>query len=274
MQTLKKLIDNQHKTNFNQFYDDRKNNQQNTFFDQTSLTRGYNGTAGNDVISGQYDEMNTINGFDGNDVLTGANLADILSGGKGNDWLYGNEGNNTLYGGDGDDYLIGGSGDEELHGDDGNDTIWAGSGNDRIETGNGSDSVFAGGGTDIISSSNLDDANDFIDGGDGNDTVILNIDQNTLWTRFYFTKIGSNEFALTSILTGEIDHYKNIEYFYTATDRKTIKISDILLSPDLSSSYLRQSMAGLSTNLSSESEFIKLENADTNIIQITNSKTF
>jgi Ca2+-binding RTX toxin-like protein len=70
----------------------------------------------------------TINGLDGNDVISAAALAaqaiDLtLDGGAGNDSLVGGAGNDTLFGRDGDDLLIGGPGQDILDGGTGTNTL-------------------------------------------------------------------------------------------------------------------------------------------------------
>lgn len=66
--------------------------------------------------------MATYNGTAGNDSLTGGSQADLLNGYGGNDTLSGGGRNDTLYGGDGNDSLIGGTGSDDLFGGAGNDT--------------------------------------------------------------------------------------------------------------------------------------------------------
>src|SRR6266511_679938 len=70
----------------------------------------------------------TINGFDGDDVITAEGLgADAIqltaNGGDGDDILVGGAGNDTLSGGDGDDVLIGGDGQDILDGGPGDNVV-------------------------------------------------------------------------------------------------------------------------------------------------------
>lgn len=91
-------------------------------------------TGGDDVIIGDPDNPNTIDGGSGDDTITGGSAADFLEGGEGND---------QLIGGGGADFLVGGSGDDTVFGGAGNDILVGGSGN----------------------------GDDFYDGGDGIDTI-------------------------------------------------------------------------------------------------------
>ena len=66
------------------------------------------GGAGNDTITINGPNANTLNGGAGNDILNGGAGADTLNGGAGNDTLNGGAGDDTLNGGDGNDvFLIG-----------------------------------------------------------------------------------------------------------------------------------------------------------------------
>ncbi|WP_167288834.1 calcium-binding protein [Nocardioides seonyuensis] len=77
--------------------------------DQTlpSLTITVVGGSGNDALSANNDVDNvvTLDGGDGDDVLNGMRFADTLLGGAGKDALHGNGGDDALHGGDGDDHL-------------------------------------------------------------------------------------------------------------------------------------------------------------------------
>lgn len=70
--------------------------------------------------------MDTIEGDDGDNNLTGTTGDDQMSGEAGNDTLDGNDGNDTIWGGDGDDVITGGRGDDVIIGGRGNDTMTAG----------------------------------------------------------------------------------------------------------------------------------------------------
>ena len=65
------------------------------------------GGPGNDSLSANYDVDNqvTLDGGEGDDVLSGMQFADILLGGPGKDTLEGNGGDDVLRGGEGNDWL-------------------------------------------------------------------------------------------------------------------------------------------------------------------------
>ncbi len=65
--------------------------------------------------------IESLEGSDFNDVLTGDVQANDLVGGNGDDWLTGGEGADWLNGGAGDDFLFGGLGDDILYGIGGTD---------------------------------------------------------------------------------------------------------------------------------------------------------
>ena len=98
-----------------------------------------NGTKGNDVLIGDVDEPQELNGGDGDDCLIGGNEGDVLNGGWGDDYLNGGAGNDTLNGGWGEDELFGGPGDDILlGGNDSDDLDGAGDTNgDECYGGNG-----------------------------------------------------------------------------------------------------------------------------------------
>jgi len=149
-------------------------------------------------------EIENIVSGDGNDTLTGNNLAnelhamrgnDTLFGATGNDMLYGGTGDDTLYGGNNNDRLFGGievdilrggtgqdrlfgqNGDDLLRGDNGNDTLFGGTGADTLFGGNqfdllrggsGADRLFGEAGYDVLRG---EAGNDTLYGGTGNDTL-------------------------------------------------------------------------------------------------------
>ena len=76
--------------------------------------------------------VNTINGNEGNNRLTGTSRNDVINGNGGNDKLSGGSGDDTLNGGAGKDELNGGSGNDVLDGGSGSDELEGGSGNDRL----------------------------------------------------------------------------------------------------------------------------------------------
>jgi Ca2+-binding RTX toxin-like protein len=68
------------------------------------------GGAGNDVLAGAPNVVNTLNGNQGNDTLTGGNLGDTLDGGEGNDVLNAGAGDDVIVGDSGSDTMNGGAG--------------------------------------------------------------------------------------------------------------------------------------------------------------------
>ncbi len=119
----------------------------------------------------------TLLGHDGEDTLFGGEGNDNLNGGGQSDAIYGGEGEDLLYGGSGADYLEAGADDDIVFGGSGGDTIWS----DRYSWTNpndyGDDYVFAGNGNDNVSSSG---GNDYVDGGSGNDTVSAGLGNDTV----------------------------------------------------------------------------------------------
>jgi Ca2+-binding RTX toxin-like protein len=106
----------------------------------------------------------TVDGNDGNDVLTGGNSDDTIHGGNGADTIYGegtgggfgpffhfagsskdaisgDAGPDRIFGGDGNDTIDGGSGDDDLSGEDGFDSLRPGTGRDDLSGGGGRDTV-------------------------------------------------------------------------------------------------------------------------------------
>ena len=95
----------------------------------------------------------TLNGGNGNDIITGTNYSDKIYGGNGDDIIFGGTGNDTIYGGNGNDTITGGAG---------NDTIVGGAGNNTLIFSEdfGNDSVYLTKGENAtldFSSFNLDD---------------------------------------------------------------------------------------------------------------------
>ena len=95
------------------------------FADVKSIT--VDALAGNDrVLIGPGIAINaTINGGDGNDVISSGAGADTINGDNGNDLINAGAGNDTVNGGAGRDLIIGGLGDDMLNGDAGNDLFLA-----------------------------------------------------------------------------------------------------------------------------------------------------
>jgi Ca2+-binding RTX toxin-like protein len=125
-----------------------------TYFNSSAVTDIQVRTrGGNDIVvtTPNVTQTMTIDGGDGNDLLTGGGGKNVLIGGNGND---------ILYGAAGDDMLFGGAGNDDLYGGDGNDVLVGGDGNDILDGGNGRDV--------LIGSQD----NDKLDGGNDDDVLI------------------------------------------------------------------------------------------------------
>ena len=116
-----------------------------------------------------YDGNDTITGGDGADYLVGGNGDDTIDGGAGNDAIYGEAGNNYLAGGDGNDYLKGGDDGNYLTGDAGDDILDGGAGDDQLIGGDGNDTLVGEAGNDYLDGGA---GNDGLYGRDGDDTLI------------------------------------------------------------------------------------------------------
>ena len=169
----------------------------------TGDTNIASGGDGDDIIVGDFGELNSIMGDAGNDDLTGDGQLwggdgddnmltngyygvqpkqTVMQGGKGNDTLSAPAGGASLYGDSGDDMLIGGttitymsggtgndhiqggSGTDYAWGEDGDDTFDGSAGDDQFAGGAGIDQIFGGAGNDILFG---DDGNDSLAGGQG-----------------------------------------------------------------------------------------------------------
>jgi len=132
------------------------------------------GTDGPDVLVAEETGSN-IEGFSGNDILSGAGANDILSGSEGDDVLRGGDGNDITFGGADHDNVDGQAGDDIVSGDAGDDIVAGGSGDDILMGVTGNDALFGdslgeGGGTDVFVYGN----------GDGTDIIFdfeVGIDQ-------------------------------------------------------------------------------------------------
>jgi len=137
------------------------------------------------VLAGVVEEV-YINGYDGDDTISGSNLYDIIHGDRGDDWiagntgddliygeggmdtLYGNYGNDNIYGGDEGDYIYGGEGNDTLRGEVGDDIIYGDNGDDYIYGGDNDDYLYGIAGNDHIYGGGCDDY-DRLSGGVGDD---------------------------------------------------------------------------------------------------------
>lgn len=144
------------------------------------------GGAGNDIIN-TGDDDDSILGGSGDDTINAGFDDDTIDGGTGNDLIEGSEGNDSIEGGEGDDTLYGGLADpqsdlvsfpddepndvgfQDLVPENNGDEIFGGAGNDTIFGQDDDDTLFGGTGDDVIDGG-VDE--DLIVGGEGNDTLI------------------------------------------------------------------------------------------------------
>ena len=126
------------------------------------------GTPGADRLGAPSDRGVLIQGFGGEDQLTGAAGDDRLHGDTGPDRLYGMGGNDLLDGLSGDDLMDGGAGDDRLIAGFGHDTLQGGDGNDFLDGGAAPDALDGGAGHDVLHGGT---ATDQIGGGPGNDEI-------------------------------------------------------------------------------------------------------
>ncbi|MGH7002960.1 MAG: calcium-binding protein, partial [Alphaproteobacteria bacterium] len=83
-----------------------------------------NGTPGNDdIVAGDRLLAIVLNGYGGDDRLTGGSGINTIFAGNGSDQLFGGAGLDTLYGSGGNDYLEGGKGGDFLSGGAGTNTL-------------------------------------------------------------------------------------------------------------------------------------------------------
>jgi Ca2+-binding RTX toxin-like protein len=128
----------------------------------------------------------TLNGGNGNDVLTGDRSDDTIWASNGNDTVYGRAGRDKLYGDNGADKLFGEGGDDLLDGGNDSDELWGGAGNDRLDGGNGADLLAGGTGNDKLYGGNDSDAmdggagDDLLDGSNGDDAMYAGAGDDTL----------------------------------------------------------------------------------------------
>ena len=112
----------------------------------------------------------SVNGGDGNDLITGSGLDDQIVGDAGDDTLIGRQGDDTIHGASGDDKLNGGGGDDHMLGGDDNDTLNGGGGADFLGGEQGDDMLRGQGSSgDTLSGGS---GNDELDGGDGHDMLL------------------------------------------------------------------------------------------------------
>ncbi|MEP1943224.1 MAG: cadherin-like domain-containing protein, partial [Sulfitobacter sp.] len=145
-----------------------------------------NGGDGDDTIS-TGDDSDTITGGDGNDVIDAGIDDDIVDGGDGDDRIVGAEGSDSITGGDGNDTIYANNDPDlgldaleieddgtnplgpDLAPDNGDDTVDGGAGDDVIFGGDDDDVLMGGAGDDLVDGG-IDD--DILSGGSGEDTLL------------------------------------------------------------------------------------------------------
>ncbi|MEW8073547.1 MAG: calcium-binding protein [Candidatus Thiodiazotropha sp.] len=137
------------------------------------------GRAGDDRLHGGAGD-DTLTGGDGHDVMYGELGNDGLSGDAGNDQLFGGVGDDTLTGGAGYDWIYGNDGNDRLEGGAGDDKLWGHAGDDHLISGEGGgeldQQLFGGDGNDI-----LECQGGFCQGNAGDDTYIHTAGQGHVW---------------------------------------------------------------------------------------------
>ena len=135
------------------------------------------------------DDLDSVDGGAGNDIIFTGDDADTILGGSGSDTIDGGVDADVISGGDDNDYIVGGEGADDISGDDGDDTIYGGldpsfpdslnivDALDAVQN-NGTDTIDGGAGNDLIFGQ---DDDDLIDGGTGNDTIDGGIDEDTIF---------------------------------------------------------------------------------------------
>mmetsp|Transcript_18046 Transcript_18046/g.27773 ORF Transcript_18046/g.27773 Transcript_18046/m.27773 type:complete len:2134 (-) Transcript_18046:3505-9906(-) len=149
------------------------------------------------------DDLDSVDGGDGDDTISTGDDADTIVGGDGNDVIDGGIDDDFIQGDDstdptatGDDRIVGGEGNDLIEGGSGDDTIYAGNdpvlGLDQLNIeddgsnpifpadprpDNGMDTVFGGDGNDVIFGADDDDE---LFGEEGNDTIDGEIDDDLI----------------------------------------------------------------------------------------------
>ena len=113
-------------------------------------------------------DLDTVYGGAGNDIIFTGDDADSIDGGIGDDFIDAGIDNDSVTGGDGNDTIIGGQGEDIIEGNDGDDLIYGGL---DVETPDQPDAIDEA----------VDDNRDTIYGGNGNDTIYGRDDNDTLF---------------------------------------------------------------------------------------------
>ena len=193
------------------------------------------GGNGNDTLTGN-EVANRLFGNDGDDIILGGEGEDLLRGDGGQDILYGEDGADNLKGGAGADTLSGGEGGDRLFGEGGADALYGGEGNDKLY-GNGN--------------------GDFLDGQAGNDLLIGGVGDDSLaggeGRDVLFGQSGADVFILRDIsetgLTGaDRDIVRDFESGVDLFDLTSID-ADILTGGDQAFTFITGSFSGTAGEL-------------------------
>lgn len=210
----------------------------------TYITRGastLDGGDGNDVLTvsggdaslyfiydrgdGSIDDgqLSVLTGFE-TFIAYGGRLADVVGLGAGDDSFFGGGGSDTSAGFDGADWLSGQGGADSLLGEVGNDQLFGGAGNDTLYGGDGAD--FVGGG----------DGDDLLFGGAGNDRIRMTEGLDTATggagrDRFIFAQQDGGPATITDFHAGE-DQLRFTSAYLTNAPA-TGKLDAALFSEDL-----------------------------------------
>ena len=157
--------------------------------------RGYPGLYPDDADP--TNDLDTVDGGDGNDTIRTGDDNDSIQGGAGDDTIDGGVDDDQIDGGTGNDYIVGGEGADDIDGGSGNDTIYGGldpslpdalnipdatdlrpdNGLDTIHGGDGDDTIFGADDDDVLYG---DAGNDVIDGGIDDDTIFGGVDDDEI----------------------------------------------------------------------------------------------
>lgn len=142
------------------------------------IIEGFEGVGG-DTLDPNSDTSDSVNGREGDDVISTGNGNDLAAGDMVGDewtyvdgvWVYDPTGiDTTSYDEafDFDDFIETGDGNDVLLGNGGDDRMYAGLGEDLLNAGRGKDAAYGGLGRDTL---NLEGGDDYAEGGQGADVV-------------------------------------------------------------------------------------------------------
>ncbi|WP_161941218.1 calcium-binding protein, partial [Pseudovibrio axinellae] len=142
--------------------------------------------------------------------VEGSDFADVITGDEQNNRILGNYGADTLSGGEGHDTLLGGEGIDQLYGNAGIDWLDGGSENDQLFGGTGNDSLYGGRGDDTLEGGadndtyiyERDDGNDTIADSEGNDT--LKFTAGITLSDIHFTREGNDLRLFVNELSAQV----------------------------------------------------------------------